>query len=112
MTIADILEFQSLSGEYGQWVKRNNPKGQFATPVGKYQFVGTRLRKLVNGMGLPTTTVFTPEVQDKIFNYSIKSILDSASTVEGKRKALRSEWDGFHNASNSELDAVIKEYSA
>jgi hypothetical protein len=112
MTIAEILAFQNPSGEYGQWVKQNNPNRQVSTPVGKYQFVGTTLRQVVNNMGLPKETVFTPEVQDKIFNYHIKNRLDSASTVDEKRRILRAEWEGFKSASNKELDAIINEYSA
>lgn len=112
MTIAEILAFQNPSGEYGQWVKQNNPNRQVSTPVGKYQFVGTTLRQVIDNMGLPRETVFTPEVQDKIFNYHIKNRLDSASTVDEKRRILRAEWEGFKSASNKELDAVINEYSA
>ena len=43
--------------------------------VGRYQFIGSTLQEEVSKMGLdPSTTKFTPEVQDQIFFSHAKRI--------------------------------------
>lgn len=42
--------------------------------VGRYQFIGSTLQDEVNRMGLSHDTLFTPEVQDKIFLSHIKRV--------------------------------------
>jgi len=111
MTLQEIYEFSDPSGRYGQWVGRNNPAGAtVATPMGRYQIVGSTLRQAAREMGLPPDTVFSPEVQDQIAAHLAEKRLQSASTMEGKRAALRNEWAGFRNVSDADLDAAIRQY--
>jgi hypothetical protein len=108
MTIGELKQFANTSGEYGQWVK--SEIGRVATPMGRYQFVGTTLFDLTQKLGIPDTAVFTPELQDAIFTYHARNVLSRRNTVEGKRSAMRAEWEGFKNVSNAELDAAIRSF--
>jgi hypothetical protein len=76
--------------------------------MGRYQFVGTTLADVASRMGLPDNTVFTPEVQDKMFIFHAKEVI-AGKEAAGKRGALRSTWVGLKNASDAELDTMIAE---
>jgi hypothetical protein len=115
MTIAELKEFST--GEYAEASKKlkktyklGNPNVP-STPMGRYQFVGTTLAQLADEMGLSEMTPFSPRVQDTMFRYYINKRLASADTIEGKRKALRSAWEGFNKASDREIDAAIANVS-
>lgn len=112
MTLGDLYSFTDPSGEYGQWVKQNNPAGRVATPLGRHQIVGTTLRATAKGMGLSDDTVFTPQLQDSMANYLATNRLSGLSGMPAKRAALRSEWDGFRNVSDAALDAAILNFEA
>lgn len=112
MTLADLYDFSNPSGEYGQWVKANNPKGVVATPMGRHQIVGTTLRATAEAMGLSPETKFTPQVQDSMANYLARNRLAGLSGMPAKRAALRSEWDGFRHVSDEALDAAILNFEA
>lgn len=107
MTLGDLYDFSNPSGEYGQWVKANNPKGVVATPMGRHQIVGTTLRATATAMGLSPDTKFTPQIQDSMANYLARNRLAGLSGMPAKRAALRSEWDGFKHVSDAALDAAI-----
>lgn len=106
MTIDQVVEFSRPSGAYGQWVK--GQVGRVATPMGRYQIVGTTLRNAVDEMGLDRNTRFTPEVQDQIASHLARRRLQSASTMEGKMRALRAEWEGFKHVSDAQLMEAIR----
>jgi hypothetical protein len=110
MTLGELYEFSDPSGEYGSWVRSTNPEGVVATPMGRFQIVGTTLRNAAEEMGLPPDTVFTPEVQDQIARHLADQRLASADTIAGKREALRNEWAGFRGVSDEALDAAIRQY--
>lgn len=112
MTLEEIYEFSDPSGEYGQWVQSTNPEGVVATPMGRYQIVGTTLRNAARELGLDPSTRFTPEVQDQIARHLADRRLSSASTIDGKISALRSEWAGFSNIDDDTLAAAIRQYEA
>lgn len=112
MTLNDLYAFSDPSGEYGQWVKANNPKGNVATPMGRHQIVGTTLRAAATEMGLSPDTIFTPQTQDAIANHLAGKRIGGAKTPAAKRAALRAEWDGFNGVSDSALDAAIAQYEA
>ena len=63
MTVGEIMELQhddrSLSN--AQW----RDQGRLHA-VGRYQFIGSTFRNVINRMGIPRTAVFTPELQDKM----------------------------------------------
>lgn len=112
MTIGELKDFSSPSGEYGQWVARtrnDGRRGQVATPMGKFQIVGSTLRRAAEQMGLPDNTVFTPDVQRDIAAHLAQQRLASATTMPGKIAALRNEWDGFNKASESTMIAIVEE---
>ena len=106
MTIGELVNF--AKGPYGEWSR--GQLGYTATPMGRYQFVGTTLEATARDMGLPDDTVFTPEVQDAMFVHKVNERLRTASTLEGKMSALRSEWHGFRSVSDEELAAAITQF--
>ena len=114
MTLGELAEFTDVNGAYGQWVKgelgRSGHRARVATPMGRYQFVGTTLRATARAMGLPDDTVFSPEVQDAMFLFKVNERLEGETTAEGRRNALRAEWEGFKHVSDAELDAAIQGY--
>lgn len=64
MTVGQVAEFTSPSGEYGQWVK--GQVGRVATPVGAYQVVGTTLRDAIRNGVVDPNAKFDQSTQDKI----------------------------------------------
>lgn len=103
-TIGELKAF--ADGEYADYSR--NQLGYKATPMGRYQFVGSTLASVAQRMGLSDDTVFTPEVQDQMFVFHAKEVMDGKSPV-GKRAALRGTWEGLQNASDAELDQMISE---
>lgn len=112
MTIQQALEFQNPSGAYGKYVAstRPDPEVGVATPMGRYQIVGTTLRNAVQQMNLDPNTPFNAETQDQIGKHLIDQRLSRANTIEGKRQQLRQEFQGFQNVDNATLDRAIMEY--
>lgn len=106
MTIGELKQF--ANGRYGEWSKGR--LGYKATPMGRYQFVGTTLASTAKAMGIPDTAVFTPELQDAMFTYKVRERLSGKTSVAAKRSALRAEWEGFKSVSDAELDAAIKQF--
>lgn len=110
MTIGELKKFSSTSGEYGQWVK--GQIGRVATPMGRYQYVGTTLFDLAEEMGLSDDVVFSPETQDQIFAYHVKDLLGRRKTTAGKRNLLRKTWEGFKGVSDEELNSAIASFES
>lgn len=104
MTIGELKAFSD--GEYADYSRKQ--LGYKATPMGRYQFVGSTLAAVASRMGLPDDTVFSPEVQDQMFVFHAKEVMDGKSP-QGKRAALRGTWEGLRNATDSELDQMISE---
>lgn len=111
MTLAQLADFASPSGDYGQWVAANN-NGTVATPMGKHQIVGSTLRAAAAQMGLSPDTVFTGQTQDAIAAHLARNRLSGARTPAAKRAALRAEWAGFRNVSDQALDTAIANFEA
>jgi len=105
MTIDELAEFAKPSGEYGQWVK--GQVGRVATPMGRYQFVGTTLQEKAKEMGISGDTVFSPEVQDAMFKHYLEQTLSRSNTISGKLSALRGAWEGFKNVDDDTLISLI-----
>ncbi len=106
MTIAEAIDFSN--GDYAQFSKEQ--VGRKATPMGRYQIVGQTLASVAKEMGLPPDTVFDETTQDAMFAHLVQKALNSSGSLKGKRAALRGVWEGFKNASNSELDAAIEHF--
>lgn len=109
MTLGELRDFSRGSGEYGQWVKSKN-QGEVATPMGRYQFVGTTLFEVAKEMGLDDNTKFTPETQDHIFAYHVRDLLGRRTSLKGKRNILRSTWDGFKHVTDEQLNSAIRTF--
>ena len=107
-TLGELYDFSNTSGAYGAYVKGANPKGVLATPMGRYQFVGTTLKDVAKKMGLPDDTVFNKETQDSMFLFLARDVISGKSQAQ-KREALRGTWDGFSNATDTELNQMIAE---
>ena len=115
MSIGDLIEFTEPSGAYGKWVKPRLPedteayqKDLTSTPLGKYQIVGTTLRKLVKDYGWDLEDKFTKEVQDRMFLQLAHEALDNKETMAEKVKSMRSVWEGLREGKGSTEQDVIK----
>lgn len=111
MTIGELKRFAAPTGAYGQWVKnelaRNGQKARVATPMGRYQFVGTTLASVARQMGLPDDTVFDKRTQDAMFMFHARNTVRNTSSPEGKVAALRGQWEGLKSIpSNKLLEAI------
>ncbi|WP_442184951.1 lytic murein transglycosylase [Rhizobium leguminosarum] len=105
MPIRDVLAFTDPSGPYAQYVK--DKVGRVATPVGKYQTVGTTLRGAVGALGLDPSTPYDRATQDRVASYLARQRIASADTLPGKISALRSEWEGFKNVPDAEMAQIV-----
>jgi hypothetical protein len=110
MTVGEVINFTNPNGEYGQWVK--GQVGRVATPTGRYQVVGTTLRKAVDKMGISLDTPYNKATQDNIGSYLARSRLAGADSPAAKRAAMRSEWEGFKHVSDDALDGAIAQFEA
>jgi hypothetical protein len=110
MTLGELRQFTDPKGEYGQWVR--GQVGRVATPMGRHQIVGTTLRNAAKTMGLSDDTRFTPAVQDDIAAHLARQRLSRASSMEGKIRGLRAEWEGFKHVSDNDLAAAIQQFEA
>jgi len=76
MTLGEL--FQWGRGEYGDYVKRVRGTEELATPIGRYQIVGNTMMFAAEGLGLdPSTTKFSPEVQDAMAEFLIVDGLEN-----------------------------------
>lgn len=110
MTLGQAAEFASPSGAYGQSV--NAEIGRVATPMGKFQIVGTTLRNTMENLNLPPDVPFSPAVQEQLGLYLAQQRVNGPRTAQSMRDGLRSEWEGFRNKSDAELDEIIAEVRA
>lgn len=124
MNMSEVLDFSAPGSEYFDWSKDNVPEGtqafengEAATPMGKYQFVGSTLRDIKkNGgfkqLGITEDTLFNEETQDALFTWYANNRLQAAGdSPSAKRNVLRKVWEGFkpENVSDTQLDEVISE---
>jgi hypothetical protein len=116
MTIGEIKAFSDPKGEYGQWVKeqlrKSGKEARVATPMGRYQFVGTTLKSLASEMGLDDNTVFSPEVQDDMFEYYLRKRISRGKTMDEKVNQVRGAWEGFKSIPTATLQNLITQYEA
>ena len=110
MSIGQLVGFASRDGAYGR--HQINQLGYLATPMGRYQVVGSTLRNAAQEMGLSDDTLFTPDVQDQVFAHLARRRLSGPLSMEGKISALREEWDGFRHVPDAQLAAAIQDFEA
>ena len=107
MTIGELKAFTDPSGKYGQWVK--GKVGRVATPMGRYQFVGTTMKAVADKMGLGDDVLFTPAVQDAMFHFHVNDILEGKPQSEWAG-ILKGTWEGFKGKSDEEVTAAAAEF--
>lgn len=105
MPIRDVIAFTDPSGPYAQSVK--DQIGRVATPVGRYQVVGTTLRNAVGALGLDPNAPFDQNAQDAVGAYLARQRIASADSLPGQIAALRQEWHGFKNVPDEQLAQVV-----
>lgn len=119
MTLGELKAFAGDRSpeSYYAWSKKVMPSnthagktGQGSTPMGRYQFVGSTLKEVANEMGLSDDTVFTPEVQDAMFEHYLQKRISMGKTVDEKINHLRSAWEGFNNVDRGTLANLITKY--
>ena len=98
LTIGEVMDLQADPGRSklsdADWVKQGKLHA-----VGRYQFIGSTLRGLVQRLGIPRTAKFTPELQDQLF----LSLLKSGGL---------SQWVGPTNYATAEEKAIIEQARA
>jgi hypothetical protein len=121
MTIGDLKNFSNPSGQYGKWVKGQLPKSTYAakkgltsTPMGKYQIVGSTLKRYADKMKLSDSDVFSPQLQDQMFLQIARDAIATKGkkekrTPETIRRSMRNTWEGFKKVSNTDLDKIVRE---
>ena len=108
MTLADLIEFGKPGGEYAMWTKQHHGgSSNRATPMGRFQIIGTTMADAAKNLGIPLDALFTEEVQNAMFHFLAKRRLQGKTTMAAKRAALRAEWEGFKHVDDPELDAAI-----
>jgi muramidase (phage lysozyme) len=134
MSMTELDQFTRRNDSRGYGIKVANtmkalPEGDpnrwaadrtaISTPLGRYQIVGNTLRRLRKKLNIPDDAIFTPELQDRLFKTLLEERLSGETTVAGKRKALRHEWEGLRSrmvdgkergTSDEELDAAIAKF--
>lgn len=105
MPIRDVIAFTDPGGPYAQSVK--SQIGRVATPVGRYQVVGTTLRNAVGALGLDPNAPFDQNAQDAVGAYLARQRIASADSLPGQIAALRQEWHGFKNVPDEQLAQVV-----
>lgn len=106
MTIGELKDF--ANGEYGAWSREK--LGYKATPMGRYQFVGSTLGSVAKEMGLPDDTVFDRQTQDAMFDYWVKKTMSRGESVDEKVDLLRGQWEGFKHVPRSTLAELVVKY--
>jgi hypothetical protein len=109
MTLGQLREFASPSGEYGRWVRdelaRSGHNPRIATPMGRHQIVGTTLFDAADRLGLSDDTVFDRRTQDLIANDLARRAIN-----RGGISGLRSEWEGFRSVPDHVLQQAIDDF--
>ncbi len=106
MTVGDAIRFSDPNGEYAQWV--NGQIGRVATPMGRFQIVGTTLRNAVNELGIDLNTPFNATTQDRIAAHLAQGRLSGARSDAEALEAMRNEWEGLRHVSDAELLEAIR----
>lgn len=108
MSIGQLKGFTDPNGAYGQWVK--DKVGRVATPMGRYQFVGSTMKSVADKMGLPDSTIFDRNTQDSMFEFHVRDTLSRGSTMQDKIALLRGQWEGFKSLPIETLAGIVRDY--
>jgi len=96
MTLSDIFHRQNTK-QRGLSMQQHLDQGGLHA-VGRYQFIGSTLQDEVSRMGLdPSTTKFTPEVQDQIFLSHVKRVGNISPWVGPMQHYSSAQRNQFNN---------------
>nr|BDD47534.1 hypothetical protein 106 [Pelagibacteraceae bacterium] len=96
MTLQQIFDKQNTKQKGMSFQEHLDSGGLHA--VGRYQFIGSTLQDEVKRMGLdPSTTKFTPEIQDAIFKSHIKRVGNISPWVGPMQNYSQSEREKFNS---------------
>jgi hypothetical protein len=117
MTIDELIEFSGPGSQYRKFSKKH--VGRVATPMGRYQIVGTTLRELKESLELKGTELFDAKMQDQLFKQLLEKrgysdFLDGKISADKFLNRLDDEWEGLKTSrrSRATLLRAIKEFSA
>lgn len=109
MTVDQVIAFQQ-SPEYRNYSK--GVVGRVATPVGRFQIVGTTLRSLKDAMNLTGGEKFDEAMQNRMFLHLVQQRLKAAGgDINKVVSQLRKEWAGLGHVSTKELKKAVKDLS-
>jgi hypothetical protein len=86
MTFQELRDFQRRQVNATKGTFNNTNEGTSA--VGRYQFIGSTLENLKNRLGYKDTDVFSPEVQDRLFD----ALMEEQGTPEKFQEKLSSQF--------------------
>jgi hypothetical protein len=98
MTFQELRDFQSRQVNATKGTFNNTNEGTSA--VGRYQFIGSTLENLKNRLGYKDTDVFSPEVQDRLFDalmeeQGLQELSAGLITPEKFQEKLSSQFAGI-----------------
>ena len=97
MTVAEVLAFQKERGDGSYADYSKDTVGRIATPVGKYQVVGSTLQSLVDRGIVDENEMFDAATQERIGSYLIQSrgLFDENISDEQFVENLGNEFEGI-----------------
>jgi len=97
MTVAEVLAFQKERGDGSYADYSKDTVGRIATPVGKYQVVGSTLQSLVDKGIVDENEMFDAATQERIGSYLIQSrgLFDENISDEQFIENLGNEFEGI-----------------
>ena len=115
MSLAEVLEFTAMDGEYGkavQEVRGGRPK-DFATPVGFYQLTGTLIREIINKSDLfdkdrLNEIPFNKNTQDLMFDWKLDDLTKNKNSMAEYLPVIKNTWVGLRNAEDHEIETAVK----
>lgn len=110
MTIDEAIKFASPRGAYGKFSR--GQVGRTATPMGRYQIVGTTLRDLKRTMGLKGDELFDADMQDDMFRVLLRrrgydKYIRGEISFDKFLEGMKLEWEGL--ITNSESRQALKD---
>lgn len=119
MSIDGLLRFSRPGGAFANFSKTVTEDGRVATPMGKYQIVGTTLRSLKKEMGLTGNEIFDKQMQDRMFLHllnrrGLQKFQAGEITQARFMENLSKEWAGIKNSQRSRdaVTAIVSDLTA
>ena len=120
MSMQEVLNFTKVDGDYAKYVQKVNPEKEKASPVGFYQFLGSTIDDIVKrsdifkdekGKQVDLTKVkFSPEIQNKMFNWYMNDRTRGVWERKALLKAIRLGWSGLKKAPDQDIIDAWQEW--